>query len=89
MVNYLLTVKGVITDSGGIIKIAPFFGKKCLIPLNTTEWEEVIETGYAKLGMDVNFLESEKIERNKNFYFVKNGCESIINILRQYANKSN
>jgi len=39
-----------ITDSGGLQKESYFFGKKCLVLRDTTEWIELVDNGYAMLG---------------------------------------
>ena len=89
MINYLSIVRGIITDSGGIVKISPFFGKKCLIPLETTEWTEVVHEGYGKLGYDVDFLRYNiHINRKKDFYLQNNCCELIIDNINNEIFKS-
>jgi len=49
----------VITDSGGLQKEAYFFGKKCLVLRENTEWIELVNNGYAML---VGYKE-EKIQK--------------------------
>ena len=74
---------GVITDSGGITKICPYFGKKCIVPSNLIEWDEVEEKGYAKRGLDEGFLKNKYMKRDRKFYFNDNCCETIVNTLEK------
>jgi UDP-GlcNAc3NAcA epimerase len=83
MIYELHRCKGIITDSGGIVKISPFFGKKCLIPSRFTEWDEVVEKGYGQLGDDIGFLEDYKMPRDKKFYYVKDSCKLITEALHE------
>ena len=57
MTQFTKNCELVITDSGGLQKEAYFFGKKCLVLRDTTEWTELIDNGYAMLGG----FEKEKI----------------------------
>jgi len=82
MISLLNSCGGIITDSGGIIKISPFFGKKCIIPLKETEWDDVVIEGYATLGLNYQFLREKYIERKKDFYLNENCCEIIIKSLK-------
>jgi len=83
MLNTLIQCQGIITDSGGVIKISPYFGKKCLIPLETTEWSEVVSEGYGKLGLDFSHFNEPKIKRDRNFYYNRNGLERVKDILNE------
>lgn len=40
----------VITDSGGLQKESYFFGKKCVVLRDSTEWVELVDNGYAVLA---------------------------------------
>ena len=40
MVDSLVKCKFIITDSGGLTKTSPFFGKKCLVMRSVIEWSE-------------------------------------------------
>ena len=82
MVSLLNSCGGIITDSGGVIKISPFFGKKCIIPLEETEWDEVVAEGYAILGLNHKFLKDRHTDRKKDFYLNKDCCEKIIKSLK-------
>ncbi len=84
MILLLRACRGVISDSGGIIKTIPFFGKKCVIPSKDIEWDEVIECGYATKELNISWFDDYEIERNKNFYYKKNSCEIIERTLRNY-----
>jgi UDP-GlcNAc3NAcA epimerase len=46
MINLLENCRLVITDSGGLQKEAFFAGKFCLTLRDTTEWTELVESGY-------------------------------------------
>lgn len=45
--NYLQNSRAVITDSGGLQKEAYFLHKPCIILRNETEWQEIVDVGYA------------------------------------------
>ncbi|KKK79908.1 hypothetical protein LCGC14_2828800, partial [marine sediment metagenome] len=76
----------VISDSGGIIKICPYFGKKCLIPLKVTEWDEVVLNGYGRYfneQTDLSYMKSGVMPRQQDFYR-KNTCQIITDTLLSY-----
>jgi len=79
MISLMRGCKGIISDSGGVTKTAPFFGKKCIIPLYQVEWSEVIEKRYAINYLNKHWFDDYRIERNMNLYYVKNSCEKIVN----------
>jgi UDP-GlcNAc3NAcA epimerase len=79
MISFMRGCRGIISDSGGITKTAPFFGKKCIIPLYQVEWREVISEGYAINYLNKHLFDDYKIERNTDLYYVKNSCEIIVN----------
>jgi UDP-N-acetylglucosamine 2-epimerase len=56
MVNAMASCKFILTDSGGVLKTSPFFGKRTLILRQEVGWINVINSGYAKL---CNFTESD------------------------------
>jgi len=71
MVDSLLKCKFIITDSGGLTKTSPFFGKKTLVMRDVIEWDETELNDYSKRYMhldDMMWLEEFTINRNKNFY---------------------
>jgi len=78
MISLMRSCKGIISDSGGVTKTAPFFGKKCIIPLDKVEWQEAIEEKYATNVLDKHWFDDYKIERNTNLYYVENSCEIIM-----------
>ena len=79
VIGALRKCRGIITDSGGITKTAPFFGKKCIVPMSKWEWDEVFEMGYATNKLDKYWFDHYSIERTMNLYYNKNSCELIIN----------
>lgn len=83
IIALLKSCRGVISDSGGITKICPFFGKKCIIPLDKVEWSETILSGYATNQLDLTWFDDYKVDRDKEFYCVKNSCEIIVETLER------
>ena len=84
VMNSLMRVcKGIISDSGGIVKTSPFFGKKCVVPLDKVEWDEVINKGYATNKLDPAWFDEYKVDRDKGFYYVKDSCDIIVSTLRR------
>lgn len=81
IISMMRTCRGIISDSGGITKTSPFFGKKCVIPLDKVEWQEVIDKGYGTNKMDLDWFDDYVVRRDKNFYYVPNSCEIIIDKL--------
>ena len=75
MVRCLAGCKFVITDSGGVHKCSPFFGKKSLILRpRFTNWAKTYEKGFSlrytgKKG-EIEWLNDYKIERDKHFYLL-------------------
>lgn len=63
-----------ITDSGGIQKVAPFFGLRALILRENTEWQEVVTKEYGRFGMSLGeedakwLLQKSDMRRNNRFY---------------------
>ena len=49
MIAYEENCKCVLTDSGGVQKEAFFFGKPCITMRDSTEWVELVETGWNTL----------------------------------------
>jgi len=80
--NSLSKCKAVFSDSGGILQTMPFFGKKCLVPLNCIECEDLITLGYAKLGYDFEWLLKTDISNDKNLHYVPDGCKIIHEYLK-------
>jgi len=81
MVDALLKCKFIITDSGGLTKTSPFFGKKCLVMRKVIEWSETQENGYSKKYMnldDPTWLKEFTINRNKKFYLGNSSPSKII-----------
>jgi UDP-N-acetylglucosamine 2-epimerase len=85
IINLLSSCSGVISDSGGVIKTVPFFGKKCIIPFCGTEWDDVVEEGYASLDLDYNFLLNKCMPIRKDFYLNKDCCSVIIDTLKYFC----
>ena len=87
MINLMASCKGIVTDSGGVSKTVPFFGKKCLIPSSSVEWGEVLEIGYGLQGMDFSFFDYYKVDRRPDFYHIPDTCEKIYDILSNEVGK--
>ena len=77
MIDMMASCCGIITDSGGVSKTAPFFGKKCLIPSKNAEWQEVIECGYGKQCLDLSWFDDYRMPRRRDFYYIPDACERI------------
>jgi UDP-GlcNAc3NAcA epimerase len=78
-ISLMRECRGIISDSGGISKTSPFFGKKCIIPLDKVEWSEAIDEGYATNLLNRCWFDDYKIDRNMKLYYVENSCELIVN----------
>ena len=83
MIEVMRGCKGIISDSGGISKTSPFFGKKCVIPLEKIEWSEIIDAGYATNELNLGWFDDYKIERDTNFYYTDNSCKIILEGLNE------
>lgn len=59
------------------MKICPYFGKKCIIPLDNIEWTEVIAKGYGTNKLNLYWFNNYKITRNRKLYYNKNCCKTI------------
>lgn len=72
MVTYLANCRSIVTDSGGIHKSSPFFGKKSIVFRDGNEWSETYERGYSKKFADneetLAWLSDSQLERDKHFY---------------------
>ncbi len=79
MVNHLTTCRGVLTDSGGVIKMCPFFGKKCVILMNAVEWDDVISSGYGTTEFQPDWF--KPILRNTGFYYNRNYRAEILDAM--------
>jgi UDP-GlcNAc3NAcA epimerase len=77
--SIMRSCRAIITDSGGITKTAPFFGKKVIVPMEKFEWDEVFDKGYATYVLDRHWFDDYKMERDMNLYYVENSCEIIAN----------
>lgn len=78
MIQVMRNCKGIITDSGGVSKTSPFFGKKCIIPLKKIEWSEIIDAGYATNELKTGWFDDCKIDRDMNFYYAEDSCKTIL-----------
>jgi len=82
MVEALSSCKFIITDSGGLMKTSPFFGKKCLVMRDSIEWIEVEEKDYGvrykNLDDPIDWVSSTKITRMKDFYMTNGKPSKII-----------
>jgi UDP-N-acetylglucosamine 2-epimerase len=79
IIDVMRSCKGIITDSGGILKTSAFFGKKCILPSEQWEWSEIFDKGYATNILDRHWFVDYKMDRNMGLYYVENSCEIIIN----------
>jgi UDP-GlcNAc3NAcA epimerase len=86
MIKTISKCKAIFSDSGGLVKISPFFGKKCLIPLDVTEYNDLLENNYAQLGLDFKWL-INIMPVNRNYYYLSNSCEIIYGTLLKYLEK--
>lgn len=90
MARILSSCKNILSDSGGVLKTAPFFGKKILILREAFGWIEVAEEGYARVATfsnsDLEWLQENNVERNPDFYMF-NGRPSEI-IIHNILNKN-
>ena len=78
MIELISQCRGIVSDSGGVTKISPIFGKKSIIPLNTNEWNDLLDYGYAKLGMDLSWiLDDYSIKPKPDLYLNNKACEII------------
>lgn len=81
-INTLLNdTKFIISDSGGLLKTAPFFGKRILILRNEIGRTEVIDHGYGRLAEfsegDIKWA-LEKMLPDRNFFMYKGIPSEII-----------
>lgn len=77
VIECLSKCKAVFSDSGGILQTMPFFGKKCLVPLECIECDDLLTLGYAKLGYDFGWLLNGDICSDRELHYIKDGCEII------------
>jgi len=72
MVTLLESVDFILTDSGGLIKTSPYFGKKTLILRNDVGWKETIVNNFSKICQftqkDKLWIREKDIVRNTYFY---------------------
>lgn len=72
MVKNLSNCKFIITDSGGIQKTSPFFGKRALVLRDSVEWLETEQEGFSKRATledtDIEWLLTDPPKREKRFY---------------------
>ena len=82
MVSEMSSCAFIITDSGGIQKTAPFFGKKSLIVRDKIEWKETEKFGYVKKctfsEKNIQWLLTNDLKRDKLFYMNGNKTPSEI-----------
>jgi len=91
MVRHLANCSFMITDSGGLNKTAPFFGKRALIMREKIEWTETEKEGFARRSQltndDIKWLLDFPKERDKRFYLAsKNPSHIIYNTIKRYLN---
>jgi UDP-N-acetylglucosamine 2-epimerase len=91
MVENLAGCKFILTDSGGVQKTAPFFGKKALVFREKIEWVETETAGYIRKAdysaENLNWLLLDDLKCDTMFYMSKDKkpseimYESIVNSL--------
>lgn len=82
MVDRLSSCRYVITDSGGIQKTVPFFGKKALVVRDEIEWKKTEQKNYVKKCTfeqeNIEWLLTQDMKRDKLFYMSGNSSPSEI-----------
>lgn len=82
MVKKMASCKFLITDSGGVLKTSPFFGKKTLIIRENYGWPEPCELGFAKTceygDSDLKWIYEEPPSRLKKLYLSETSPSQII-----------
>lgn len=82
MIEDLSQCRAIISDSGSVPKLAPFFGKPCLILRNETGWKDVVDFGFARLNDlshdCINWLCNSNHKRMKELYFAESPASEII-----------
>lgn len=72
MAQLLSSCKSILSDSGGLLKTAPFFGKRLLLLRGHAGWTEVLEADYAKIATftddDAAWLDGPVKPAEKDFY---------------------
>ncbi len=81
IISMMRECRGIITDSGGITKTSPFFGKKVIVPMDKWEWDEVFTEGYATNKLDEEWFDQFRMNRKMDMYYVENSCEIIVNTI--------
>ena len=95
MISYESACTAVLTDSGGVQKEAFFFGKPCITMRDSTEWVELVASGWNTLvGADTEKIVTtvKNLHTPKHYptlYGNGNCAQKICEILMQYSNRSN
>ena len=92
MIKNLAGCRFILTDSGGLNKISPFFGKRALVFRNKLEWKETVRDGYAKQSTlsedDIGWLLDIPPMRQPRFYLGKeNPSQTIFNVVEDFLEK--
>lgn len=91
MVWLLSNCKFVLTDSGGLQKEAYFFSKPCITMRDETEWVELVDNGFNKLGgadterivtQTKEAINNTKLDFSLRLYGSGNAGELIVNNLK-------
>ena len=91
MLNYEEACSAVLTDSGGVQKEAFFFKKPCITMRDSTEWVELVASGWNTLaGADTEKIVSaiRNIQTPENYpqlYGDGHTAEKIVEVLGSYA----
>jgi len=82
MIRALSCCSAVISDSGGVVKTMPFFGKRCLVPAGPIEWSQTVRSGFVRSGLDMEWLCSEPPASDRSFYLCDSPLSRIDEALR-------
>lgn len=89
LLKMVMDTEAVITDSGGLQKEAYELQKPCFTIRDSTEWLELVNSGWNMLVKDFNFNIEEKIEnmryKERPSFYKENVSETIVNIIESFS----